>query len=113
MNVTTRKYPLQRAHRLGAPKPRNNIGNGRQKPRPIIVNFLDFQDREAVRFARKNLPASVSVNEDFPKEIRDARKSLMPQLKELKNQNKNVTIAYPARLISEGKVVKEVKVFNK
>ena len=33
--------------------------------------------------------------------------------KDLKNKNKKATIAYPARLICDGKVVKEVKVLNK
>ena len=88
MNVSTRKNPLQRAHRLGRPKPKNNVGHGRSKPRPIIVKFLDFQDREAVRSARSRLSPPVSISEDFPHEIREARKSLLPQLQELRNKNR-------------------------
>ena len=113
LNVSTRKNPLQRAHRHGAPKSRNDIGHGKKNPRPIIVNFLDFQDKEAVRLARKKLAAPISISEDFPFEIREARKKLLPELKELKNKNKNAFIAYPARLICDGQLVNEIKVTSR
>ena len=110
LNVGCRKNPTQRAHRLGPEKRRNDVGRGRDQPRPIIVNFLDFQDRQAVRFARKHLTAPINVGEDFPLEVRNARKSLQPELRELWNRGKRATIAYPARLIVDGNMVKEVSI---
>ena len=111
MGITDRKPVLQRAHRLG-PVRHGRIGQKSTKPRPIIVNFLDHTDREAVRAARFKLRPPMGVNEDFPVEVRKARESLLPELRELKNRNKRATIAYPARLISEGQVVKEVNVLD-
>ena len=35
------------------------------KPRPLIVEFLDF-NREKVRGSRGNLPENIRVSEDFP-----------------------------------------------
>ncbi len=78
----------------------------------MIVAFLDYQDREAVRSKRSKLPATVSMAEDFPLPIRRARESLLPELKEIKNSGKRATIAYPAKLIVEGKLVKEIDVLK-
>ncbi len=108
----TQRIPLQRAHRLGPVKSQGQIGHSRSRPRPIIINFLDFRDREAVRSARYKLSAPLSVAEDFPAPIRKARESLLPELKELKNKGKRATIAYPAKLICEGKVVREANVMH-
>ena len=104
-------FPLQRAHRLG-PVKRNVVGKSADRPRPIIVNFLDFRDKETVRSARSRLQAPISVQEDFPEEVRKAMKSLMPELIDLKNKGKRVTLAYPAKLISDGKLVREASVSN-
>ena len=104
-------FPLQRAHRLGAPR-RNHIGQHAKRPRPIIVNFLDHRDKETVRSAKFKLKAPLSIQEDFPEEIRRARASLVPEQKELRNQGKKTTIAYPARLIADGKIVREAKILN-
>ena len=54
----------------------------------------------------------MGLNEDFPIEVRKARESLLPELRELKNKNKKATIVYPARLLCEGQIVKEVDVLN-
>ena len=101
---------LQRCHRLGRPMPPNTIGQKSSHPRPIIVNFMDFRQREAVRACRTQLRHPYGVSEDFPFEIRKARESLMPQLRELRRNNKRCSIVWPARLLSEGQIVKEVDV---
>ncbi len=112
LGLSQRSFPIQRAHRLGPVRSRGHIGQGRSRPRPIIVNFLDFRDREAVRSARYKLTAPLNIAEDFPTPIRRARESLLPELKELKNKGKKATIAYPAKLISDGKVVREANVLH-
>ena len=103
---------IQRCHRLGRPLPRNIIRKRAGQPRPIIVNLLDFKQREAIRAARNQLKYPFGVSEDFPLEVRKARDSLMPQLKELRQKNKKCSIIWPARLLCEGEIVQEVDVTN-
>ena len=92
---------IDRAHRLGRPKP--GVFLGKEKPRPIIVKFYRFKEKERVRSMRSDLSAPYSISEDIPIEIREARKSLHPQFQELKNQNKRPYIIYPAILMCDGK----------
>ena len=100
--------PLIRCHRLGP------LREHTKQPRPIITAFLDFRDKETVRMARSQLSHPKGVGEDFPLPIRKARESLRPELAELKKSGRRATIAYPARLIDEGKVVKtaDILAFN-
>ena len=99
----TDKLWIESAHRLGGKRA------GAAKPRPVIVRFLDRKDREKVKWSGKNLPPGISVSEDFPVEIREARKRLVPDLKAAKRDNREAWIAFPARLIVEGKEVKVIK----
>ena len=48
--------------------------------------------------------------DDLPREIREARKTLHSEMNELKKQGKRVTIAYPCKLICEGKVVHNIDI---
>ena len=95
---------LARAHRLG---PRRRDQNQR---RPIIVNFRDFCDVQTVMtraYMLKNTPFSIDY--DFPREITEARKRLWAELKTIKSQNPRVKyqIVYPAKLIVDGKLIKD------
>lgn len=98
---------FHRVHRLG----RKITPPNKEKPRAIIAGFVFHQDREQARKLGRQLKNKpFGMHEDFPKEIREARRSLVPELKELKRQGKLASIVYPAKLICEGKVVKEVNV---
>lgn len=100
-------FLIQRCHRLG--KPRTGlIGQRANKPRPIIANFLDFREKEEIRRTRTSLPIQFSITEDLPIEIRKAREQLLPELKECKQQGKKATIIYPAKLLVDGKIQREV-----
>ena len=99
---------IQRAHRFGKHVHQNNyVGQKAGRPRPIIVNFLDHRQREAIRAARSKLKQPHGISEDLPYEVRKARETLIPQLKELKLRGKNCSIVWPARLICEGKLEHE------
>ena len=104
---------LVRVHRLK--KPQNPsvtyIGKNANKPRPIIAKFLDYRQRELVRKARFELRSPYGVNEDLPREVRDAQTALRGQLEEAKQTKiqdgsrfKRAVIVYPATLIIEGVV---------
>ena len=96
---------LSRAHRLG---PRR-IGSSNPR-RPIIVNFRDFCDTQMIMdrvHMLRNTPYSVGY--DLPKEINDARKNLWQELKAIKSRQPRAKaqIVYPAKLIVDGKVVRD------
>ena len=100
---------IQRSHRHGKLIGRDNIGKNTNRPRPIIALFLDYQQREAVRTAaRRQLNSSTpyGVAEDYPIEIRRARKSVQAEVSELKKQKKRVTILYPCKVLCEGEIVR-------
>lgn len=105
LDLDANKMYLSRAHRLGPRK------IGRQNPnRPIIVNFRDFCDTVAIMgkaHMLKNTPFSICY--DQPKEINDARKKLWDELKLIKAKEPRVKfqIVYPAKLVIEGKVVRD------
>ena len=99
---------IQRVHRLGRPRSATTIGSKSTKPRPIIASFVDYRQREHVRQGRYKLNSRFSVTEDLPIEIRKAREQLIPELKEMKNRNKRAAIVYPAKLLVEGKIVREI-----
>ena len=101
---------IQRAHRLGKPAQPNTIGQKAGRPRPIIVNFLDHRQREAIRAERAKLRYPLGISDDLPLEVRKAREKLTPELKDLKQQGKNCSIVWPARLLCEGKIIREVDV---
>ena len=63
-----------RAHRIGRPR----LGPSR-RPRPILVRFLLFKDRQYTYENRLALKQSnIFVNEDFPEEIVKHRQVLTP-----------------------------------
>ena len=72
------RMPIARAHRLGAYYKHQNT------PRPIIVAFHWFGDRNAVwdrkQFLRQ-LGNNVFITEDFPEEIQTKRRILYPAFK--------------------------------
>ena len=83
----TRNMIFDRAHRVG-PKKQENI-------RPIVVKFHYFSERELVR-AKSFEHAETLKNEQLgigvqlPKDVRDARKPLYPEMKKAKDEGKSV-----------------------
>ena len=78
---------FDRAHRVG-PKSRSNV-------RPIVVKFHYYSEREAVRktsfdHAERLKNAELGIGIQLPKDIRDARKPLYPEMKKAKNEGKSV-----------------------
>ena len=87
---------LVRCHRLGVRR------RGSSRPRTMIVKFQWYGDRMRVWKARRNLQGTnIYLNEDFPKEIQQKRKILMPILKKAKSLGKEAFLNVDA-LIIEG-----------
>ena len=87
LKMDTSNLLFDRAHRLG-----NRISS---KPRPIIVKFHYFHDREKVRSTAYNLRnelknANLGVGVQLPKEWCEARKKLYPVMQAEKRQGHSV-----------------------
>lgn len=98
----TQSVAIDRAHRLGRFRRGGNRG--------IIVAFQDFGDTQLILSkANKLKNTSYSINKDFPQEITNARKNLWAEYKTLKQQNldKKVSLVYPAKIIVNGRVVRD------
>lgn len=105
LDLDPRRMYLTRAHRLGPRK----IGY-RNPRRPIIVNFRDFCDTEMIMERAHMLKNTrFSIGYDLPKEINAARKKLWDELKAIKSRQPGAKtqIIYPAKLVVDGKVVRD------
>ena len=94
---------IERAHRFGK-------FNRLKGPRPIIVAFSFYRDTDdVISLARVLKGAAYSINRDYPLEITNARKMLWPHFKEARSIPYNrVTIGYPAKLIVNGVVTRDL-----
>ena len=93
---------IPRTHRLG----RYKRGNSRH----IIVFFLDYRDVGYVLENANKFKCTVySINRDFPREIAYARRQLWPEYKDLKKSNpgKKVNIVYPAKIVMDGRIIRD------
>ena len=72
---------LHRAHRIGK--------YNATKVRPIVAKFAYFPDRERVRMnAGKLKGTNYAISQQFPKEIMDKRKELVPIMKQARSDGK-------------------------
>ena len=92
---------IERAHRLGPVKS--------DRTRPMIVRFLDFNDKNRVKQAKRDLYGRVYVTDDLPTEIREARALLVPKMKAARLDGNEAWITYPARLIVNGHQVESIR----
>ena len=90
--------PIHRAHRMGRYQ--------RTKTRPIVAKFAFYPNREDIRKAAKNLEGTqYSIGQQFPKEIQERRRQLVPLLKEAKSRGQKAHIAVD-KLYIDGKLHK-------
>ena len=98
--ANARDIEVQRVHRLG------KRSDKKGKPRVIIAHFLRYTDREAV-FSLRSLDkeSEVGIGPDFPKDVVDMRKPLIPKMLEARKQGKHAAFsrAEPYKLFIVGK----------
>lgn len=77
----------ERVHRMGRPR-RDN------QPRAIVAKFTRYKDRESVRKAApsKLRGKTFGVNEQFPREIMEDRKLLLPKMKQARAQGQKAVL---------------------
>lgn len=105
LQIDTEGIVIARAHRLGP------LNVGRNYTRPIIANFVNYNDVECIMSNARTLKhcPGYSIDRDMPKEIGDARKRLWGKYKDTKRENPNasVRIVYPAKLMCGNKVIQD------
>ena len=93
---------FERVHRI-----RVHTSHPRSSGRPdsIVAKFCFFKDREIVRRSRSALKGTdFFISEQFPKEINDRRKALLPALRKAKSDGKTAWLSYD-RLFVDGRPV--------
>ena len=86
LGVDTTNIEIERAHRLGGWKPRQT--------RPLVAKFLRFKEKEVIKQAapKKLVNTKFGVNDQFPKEIKDKRRLLIPLMKDEKRKQKRANL---------------------
>ena len=93
------KIGFERVHRMGAKE------EGKQ--RAIVAKFSLYKEREFVRKQWKSLQGTpYYVNEQFPREVAEKRKMLLPKMKAARNRGDTSWIAYDTLYVN-GKPVKD------
>ena len=108
------KFPeeviIERAHRIGKSR-KGMLGRKALEPRPLIVRFLSYTDRQKVRKAAKdNLREGLQCKEDLPYAVRQARQKLSTRF-EAATRDANVNdvyISFPAKLYVNGELVASI-----
>jgi hypothetical protein len=94
---------FERVHRINV-----NEASDRdpQRPKNIVAKFTLYKDREIVRRAKSKLKGTEHyVYGQFPKEIADKRKSLIPKLRQAIREGKRAWLSYDTLYIN-GRPVK-------
>ena len=87
-----KRFAIKRAHRLGKPE--------KDRARPLIAKFSAFKDKEYIRLQARNLSGTnYGLAEDFPQEVIEIRKELIPHLKDAKKEGKRATLKYDELVI--------------
>jgi hypothetical protein len=70
-------------------KPTKSNGSLRQGPRPIICHVYDWKEKESIlKQARRMKPSGLYIHEDAAEATLQKRRSLMPRLKQAKDEGK-------------------------
>ena len=90
---------ITRAHRV-------YTGDNTDAPRPIIVKFDNFKDKQTILYASNKLQGnSVKLSEDFCQRTNDYRKNtLVPKMKEARANGKYAVLRHRRLVIKDKKV---------
>ena len=109
MGLDSDDFIMDRFHRLGSFHKAKQRQGTDTPTRPVIVAFQEYRYIERILDTAYMLKGSgFSVTKDYPKEIVAARQRLLPLFKaERQNRNNKVSLEYPARLVVNGRVIKD------
>jgi hypothetical protein len=106
--LLTQDYYIEfgNVHRFGS---RQNNTNGTEiRPRPIVARFLYYNDLAYVLECAKRLRGKpYGINQQFPLEIENRRRSLYPVMKDATNRGKRVKLVRDRLFINNEEYVPE------
>ena len=109
MRDTVNEVRFERVHRLGRRRPGVAPNGQPWRPRPIIAGFCFYKQKQSILTKSKMLKGTdFSISQDYPAEIRSARSALWDQFRKARSEKLKATIAYPAKLVIENEVVRDM-----
>ena len=94
--TTVKEITFHRVHRLPSKDP--------TKPPPIIAKFEHYKHKELLKSRGKHLRGTkFGMNDQFPKEIQNRRRILVPIMKQFREKGKRATLSVD-RLYVDGKL---------
>ena len=100
---------FERVLRLGRRRPGVAPNGQPWRPRPIIAGFCFDKQKQSILTNSKMLKGTdFSISQDYPAEIRSARSALWDQFRKARREKLKATIAYPAKLVVENEVVRDM-----
>lgn len=94
LEVPLQDYEINKVHRIG--KMENKSG----KPRPVVVALTNTWKRNEI-LKNKKKSDRIYITEDFPKEVLEKRRSLLPQLHEERSKGKFAYLSYDKLIVKE------------
>ncbi|KAK3095745.1 hypothetical protein FSP39_018472 [Pinctada imbricata] len=93
----TQDFNFERVHRIGREQG--------HRPRAIVAKFTSFKQREIVRKSGPKLKGKrYGINEQFPKDVMDTRRSLLPIFRDAKRQGKEAKLVVDKLYVSGRRV---------
>ncbi|KAI8483400.1 hypothetical protein Bbelb_388630 [Branchiostoma belcheri] len=93
LRLNTDNIEIEQAHRNGKPG---------EQPRPIVVKFLRYKDKQNILRQAKMLKGTqIFINEDFSDKIRQKRKDLQPALRAARERGQVAYIRFDKLIISD------------
>lgn len=99
LNINVSPTDIEYLYRLG--KKEENIGS-QEKMRPVLVAFFSYATKLSV-MKQRSRSKTYGISEDFPKEVVDARRKLIPVLERFRSEGKKVLLEVD-KLLVDGKV---------
>ncbi|KAI8490236.1 hypothetical protein Bbelb_319740 [Branchiostoma belcheri] len=83
---------------------RNGKSQLADRPRPIVVKFLRYKDKqEILRNAKMLKGTSIFINEDYSERVRKKRKDLLPALRAARERGQSAYIRFDKLVINENR----------
>ena len=100
---TVNNITFHRVHRIGA---KNNT----KRPRPIVAKFEHYKHKELIKSRGRELRGTgYGLNDQFPREIQERRKKLLPVLKLQREKGRKAALSVD-KLYIDGKLFRDPEI---
>lgn len=97
LNISVENSDINSIYRIG----KNDKNNG--KPRPILITFVNNWKKNDIMKNKKKLKDEIYASEDYPIEVLNKRKELLPKLEEERKKGNYAFINYDKLVVKEGR----------